>query len=1036
MYGPIIDDLTKLPLRGAFLETASAAASDARSLGAPLALLVIDVDHFKLVNDTFGHLQGDDVLRAVADMIRGGLRAGDTAGRYAGDEFVALLPGTDVAAARDVADRICAAVRGHTFPIRGRAGSIPVTLSIGVATYPEHGDGVDALFASADRALYQVKRAGRDGAAVAPAPGTEPGPIPLAIERFVGRVDELRSLIRLLDRAASGRPQLVAIGGEAGVGKTTLIRQLEPEVRLRAGSLIVGRCQEGNVQPPYGPWAEIIASLRRIDASPPREWRELPHLVPALGPWVDTAGGRGSKYLLLAEIAEYIRVAAAQRPIVLVLDDMQWADSASWDALEHLVPQLTDERVLICLTLRAEEAGGEARERRQRLSRDERFHEITVSRLTRDEMKAWVEAAFHRQDVGRELLAFLYRHTEGNALFVVQVLRTLLDEGAIWHTGERWEWRPVSELRLPVAITDLISRRLARLSSSAHDILTTAAVIGREFDVDLAIEAGAGTEDDLLDAVDEALDAAVLQPTTTRGGDRYAFTHDKLAEVLRAAVNPRRLRRLHLRVARALERRTPDAISEIVTHYDRGEDRVNAYRCALVAAERAKVVYAHEEGTAFLRIAERNAGSPADLAEVRVRLAEVAEAVGRYEEAEELCDLAIEWFAAQSDAQRAIALRRARVRLRGLLGQPAYETLEACLALDGVAREMALDAERVSLLTMISQLHGRLGDDDSAAYVARECVALAERVGDATLLAESLNRLGITLLQDHASDAAGVCRRALDLFRRAGDARGQANCHNNLAIIHMMRGEWRAAQRELRAALPLGHRTGAPDLCGLLLLNLGVVHQKCGEYDHARELCGEALAMFAGVKNPERQLYALYNLAHIDRESGRLASAAELYEVVRGLAHRIGQADVEVGAAAGRGLALLAQGQVDAARAECLQSETWLRARPDWFQGRELLESLAIRLAAHEGRVADAAEQLDRACALADGSDVHSAIWLTVECAEVLLEHDPACAAAALGRYAERVRELDYEILSRRYGEVLARAEASQIGRPGSRAVA
>ena len=983
---------------------------------------MVDVDHFKLVNDTYGHLQGDDVLVEVAEILRRNLRGYDVAARYAGDEFVALLPNTPLDGAMEVAERICAAMRSHSFPLRDTAGAVPVTVSIGLACFPTHASDGETLFAAADRALYAVKRQGRDGVAVAVAEGADQAHMPLSIERFVGRSTELRSLVRLLEGAADGQPKVVAISGEAGVGKTTLIRRLEPEVRLRAGSLVSGRCQEADVQPPYAPWADVINAIRRLDAVPARQWRELPHLVPALQGQVDEQRGGGSKYMLLEEIAEYIRIASTTRPLVIVLDDMQWADSASWDTLEYLVPQLDKERLLICMTIRSEETFGETLERRRRLSRNELFHEISLSRLTRDEVKQWMEAAFHRQDVGRELLAYLYRHTEGNPLFVVQVLRTLVDEGAIWYTGERWEWRPVSELRLPIGVSDLISRRLSRLSPRAQGILTTAAVIGREFDIDLAIEAGAGTEEELLDAIDEAVRASVLQSSPDRGGDRYAWAHVKMAEVLRDSVNPRRLRRIHERIAQAMARRTPDAVAEIATHFDRGGDAEHAYRYALTAADRARSVYAHQEGTEFLRLAERNARSPEELATVRVGLAEIAEIVGRYDEAEELCDLAIEWYVGQGDQKRALALRRMRLRLRGLLGQPARQMLEACMALDEEAKALGDDAERVPLLTIISQTYQRLGERGAAERIAWECVRLAEKVGQPTLLADSLNRLAITLESDQPEQATEIYRRALDIYMSAGDARGEARCRNNLGIRYSLGGQWDLARKELSAAVTLARATGTPDLWGIAAVNLGVVGLKCGDYDRARELFGEALALFAGVKNSERQLYALYNLAHLDRERGEFESAAELYDAAASLAERVGQSDVEIGATAGAGLSLLEQGKLDGARAAHLEAAERVRARSDWFQGRELVEALGVRLAAVDGRMDEAMRLFDHSRTIADANDVYTAAWLTAECASVLHDEDPERVRQAVERYADPVRALGYVRLIARYDELLSRA--------------
>src|SRR5687768_517095 len=298
-----LDELTRLPLRSAFIEATGAAIEASREDGKHVSLLVIDVDHFKLVNDTFGHLQGDDVLIDVADILRRNLRGDDVAARYAGDEFVALLPHTTLEGAREVATRFAAAIRAHEFRLRDRVGSVPVTVSVGVAAFPGHGTDTDALFAAADRALYKVKRQGRDGVATADPEGEEPSYLPLSIDRFVGRVGELRSLVNYLEESAEGRPKVVAISGEAGIGKTTILKQLEPEVRLRAGSLVTGRCHEADVQPPYAPWAEAIGAIRRLDMAPHRAWRELPHLVPALAAAAPNEAQAASKYMLLEENA-------------------------------------------------------------------------------------------------------------------------------------------------------------------------------------------------------------------------------------------------------------------------------------------------------------------------------------------------------------------------------------------------------------------------------------------------------------------------------------------------------------------------------------------------------------------------------------------------------------------------------------------------------------------------------------------------------------------------------------------------------------
>lgn len=1045
-----VDDLTGLPLRGAFVVAAAQAIAHARTSQGECALLVIDVDQFKFVNDTFGHLKGDAVLVLVGELLRRTLRAGDIAARWGGDEFVALLPGAPISRARDVAERLGAAIRGHGGLSDPGAPPFTITVSIGVASFPTHGGDPEALFAAADRAMYQVKRRGRDGVAVAGGPhGAALMP---ALDRFVGRSEELRGLVRLLDEASHGHPHTVAVLGEAGVGKTTLLRQLEPEIRLRGGSMVVGRALDAvMVQPPYGPWIEIVEALERqrdlasdttrhpsaaadaalqtgsatpggtpsaaslaslfadggasplgmrIPTTPAQNraipmdgsrWPELSRIVPSLAAQSPaTPAPTGSKFALLVELASYIAEAATRRPLVIVLDDMQCADAATWDALEHVVTQLENEPVLLCLTLRMEDVTPDIHERMRRLVSSRRIHEQALARLTRDELRRWVDTAFYGQEVEREFLAYLYRQTEGNPLLVVQTLRTLVDEGDIWWDKDRWHWHPVSELRLPNGVLELMGRRLAKLSAADRDVLTVAAVVGREFDLGVVQDAARVTTPALHEAIESGVRASVIQPAHGRGSDRYVFVHTLLIEALTKPLDARRMQRTHDRVAQALRKRMPDAVAEIAMHFDRADDPVQAHAFALAASERARRVYAHGEAEEFLRIAERHAPDPAAVAAVRVAMAEVAELRGHYAEAEETCSLALDWYAARADHRQTLRLRRMRERLRALLGEPARQTLQACEALAQSAADLDADDERVALLGMLAATHLRLGDRSAAVATAREAVMLAGNLGDDALLAEALVRLGVALDADDAGEAESSYRRALALYELLQDVRGQARCWDRIGVVAAQRAQWADARTALRRAIDLGRTAGTPDEWGMAALDLGVVARRTGDLEQARELFGDALALFAAVQNGERQLLALYHLAHLDRERGDLAAAADLYDVAASLAERVGQHDVEVGAVSGSGLCRLRLGDRIRAQQSLAKAEALVAGRDGWFPGRELQDALAVELLAAIGDGSAVAARLTEAWHRAKAADAWAANWLLAELTPTLNRLAPA----------------------------------------------
>ncbi|MDF1503709.1 diguanylate cyclase [Roseisolibacter sp. H3M3-2] len=1010
---PELDDLTGIPLRKAFRETAERVLAARRTTERPVSLLVIDIDHFKLVNDTFGHLQGDDVLRMVADQLRVNTRPTDYVARYAGDEFVAMLPGTRLEDAVAIGERVRVAVAGLACPRRDADGQfVQVTLSIGAASAPMHGEDLEALFASADSALYEAKRRGRNGVAAATA-GADSGEAQLLFNCFVGRAEERTRLGRLFDEAARERPSMVAIVGEAGVGKTTLVRQLAPDVAVRAGVMLAGRCIEADVQPPYGPFAEVLAGAVAAGLVPERPWSHLRPLCPALPGGGDAPpAGDGSRFALLQELEELLTAAAAERPLVVTLEDVQWADAATWDALEYLQQRLETQRVLLCLTIRGEDMSAAGTARRRRLTRAERFAELPLARLTRDELTLWLRSIMSGQVPDEALVDHLLAHTEGNPLFAVQTVRALADDESLRHVEGRWQYTPGGDQPLPTAVEDLLSRRLDRLSDAARDVLVVGAVIGREFDAETLLEATEQDEAAVLEAIDEAMARSVLVTTPARGGSTLAFAHRLLAEVLLRGVNPLRRRRVHARVARAIEARAVGSSGEVALHYDRAGIAREAYRSAMDAGQQAAALYTFDAALDFFAMAQRHAGTLAEQADAEWRMAQVHEQAGRYVDAERHCQLVLTSLAAGASSLGVLApARRMLQRLKLQRGVSAHEVLAACFELLEEAREREDRAEVVALLTMVSLAYGRLGDTEAAEQVARQALTEAEMGDDLRLQADAIMRVGSTLLTESPGDAVPLYRRALDLFTRLADRRGQLRCHINVGVACDRAGNHPAAEVSYATALDIARDVRSADLAGATSMNLGVLQMKSGRFAAARERFDEALRLFASIGNEPFRLVALYNLAHVTREEQNPAGALELYSACAALAATLGQRDVHLGAIAGAGLAELALGFAPSAEQQRVDVTELSTGREHWwFQGRELYDALVVKLAAVRGDRDAVETELTRALERADEHDQYAAVWLAAECAGVLramgLQHEDL-----LHRYSVHARALGYQPL-------------------------
>ena len=1028
------DDLTGALVRRAFTNVITAVLAERRRTGAPVTLLVVDVDQFKSVNDTFGHLAGDDALRLVVGVIREQLRPGQYVGRYAGDEFVILLPGLDADGGRAIAEDIRRTTAELAIPLRDQPDrTMSVTLSVGVATAPQHGETFEAMFSAADRALFEAKREGRDKVVVA---GMESEGAPqLVLNRFVGRASELRSLVTALDQSAHGSPQARLVIGEAGVGKSTVVRQLLPEVRLRGAVMVTGRAMESESRPPFGVWAEVLSGIYELGIAPARPWPLLARLITPLrvGTPTSVALDPLQGHRLLEELVLYLRGASEARPLTIVLEDMHWADTASWDALEYVLAQLTTERICIALTIRSEEAAyGPVRERRQRLSRDERVRELRLERLTSTEVREWLQGALHRSDLGVDLLDYVLRHTEGNPFLVMQLLRTMAEEGVFAYAGTTWTWTIPNALSLPAGMTDLVGRRLSRLSVDAMRILVTAAAIGRTFTLPLLAEAAEVSMDAVLDAIDAGLATSVIEPAREHDDDTYQFAHALLIDAVLHSVSPARQRLKHERIAAVLAAKSAESVDRIASHYARSGNSAQAYAWCRKAASRAMGLYALDEAAEFLRHALQHAADDDERAVVHDEIARAAEQSGRWADVERSCDaiLASSSFASKPGQAVPVELRRLQARVR--LGQGARETEMECRELLATAERVGSSADIVQTRSLLVQTLLRTGEMDEAIRIAEESVRIAEQNGSDALADDAMYRLATTLLAVRPADAVELLLRLIDRARARSDRAMEARAFLSLGIARMRTSDDMAGADAFRAALTIARDAQTLDVAANASVNLGVIGLRGGDFESAHEALQEALRLYTTLRNNAHRLVALYNLANLERERGGAEESARLYRETSALAETLGAEDIAVGAHAGAGLAALRLDMMPDAHAALDSAYQIFAGRMDWwFQGRELLESLTIRINAHAGRYDAALARFRAAVERLEPMDVYAAAWLVADCAATLAERDPT-VWEAVHRFGAHATVQQFVPLAARYTALRDMAERL----PGVRFVA
>jgi predicted ATPase len=452
----------------------------------------------------------------------------------------------------------------------------------------------------------------------APQPALPPSGNPVYRRTFVGREAELRQLEAACDGAVAGQGGLVMVVGEPGIGKTTLTEQLSTYAALRGGRVLVGHCyEEGSLSLPYLPFVEALRSYV-LERAPDQLRGELGSGAPEVArlvsevrdrvqvsPSEPSADPSEDRYRLFTAVSTFLRHAAAIQPLVLVLEDLHDADRGTLQLLQFLARQLNGARLLLVGTYRDVEV-----DRAHPLSaalaelrRGSRFSRVALRGLTADEVQRMFSGITGQEESWR-LSEAVYRQTEGNPLFVQEVVRYLVEEGLITREGGRW--RPAGSTPLvetiPEGLRDVIGKRLSRLSEACNRLLAVAAVIGRDFQLATLVTVLGAPEEAVTERLAEAVKVAVLQEQARPAGVRYRFAHAFFRQTLYEELGAARRLRLHQRVARALEQqyasRLEEHAAELAEHFAQSTDAADltkAVHYGAVAAERAMAVYAHGE---------------------------------------------------------------------------------------------------------------------------------------------------------------------------------------------------------------------------------------------------------------------------------------------------------------------------------------------------------------------------------------------------------------------------------------------------------
>jgi len=640
---------------------------------------------------------------------------------------------------------------------------------------------------------------------------------------YVGREELLGRLEQARRQTAAGRCRAVLLCGEPGIGKTRTAAEVAQAAFDQGAIALYGRCDE-DMGVPYQPFAEALDWYTTHAAEPilGQHPGELIRLQPLLGSWLAglvapvSSDPRSEEYLLFEAIRSWLVELSRQQPVVLVVDDLHWASKPVLLLLRHVLRAAVAEGDGVCLlvlgTYRDTElsrnhalAGVMADVRH--LPGVEQLSMAGLSVAEVAELMSWAAGQELDED-GRRLAESLHAETEGNPFFVGEVLRNLVETGIVRRQNDRWVVARGATIVVPEGVRDVVGRRLGRLSAQTNQMLSAAAVLGRDFDVELLAALGDAPEDSLLDALDEAVRAGLIQET---GADRYRFAHVLVRATLFEELSATRLRRLHRRAGEAVEKLRPDDVVALAYHFSQagpdGEGMSRAVRYGLAAAEQALQARALGDAETRFHQVLGLLDDPAtrEAAARMAALCGLGEAQRDQGNAEFRTTLLEAGWLAHASHNVPTLVRAALANSRGLPSMiGAVDTDRVAIteaALGSVGPQPT--ADRARLLAHLAAELCFAGDDRRRVALSDEAEGIARGLGDNELLAWVLNRTGYAAFApDRVERLVARGEEATRLSDAAGDPAQQVLSRYFWSGALLTAGDlpgFRAVTEEMRA---------------------------------------------------------------------------------------------------------------------------------------------------------------------------------------------------------------------------------------------
>ncbi len=730
---------------------------------------------------------------------------------------------------------------------------------------------------------------------------------------FSGRTEELQFLKNRLRTVKNDGFSTILIKGKAGIGKTRLLNEFKDVALSEGFDFLMGKGHYDSLEP-YLPFKEAFERFQNLNDTNPmtfsytkeknREEKKEKH----------------SRDLIFSKTAENIRSLAQRHPLVIFIDDLQWADRSSLMLFHYLTEKLDDAYVLFICAYRTEDVNRTdfLNEVLQRMNRENLYEELELESLYWENTKEIVQGLIGREDVPFDFINIIHDTSEGNPLFVKEFVKQMLEDGSIDPKNDKYPSKK-DDIELPELVDDIIERRVKKLDKENFQIVKIGSIIGEEVPIELLCFVIDIDTIELLDYVDTLTGIGLWENEPDE--DVFYFTHGLIQLSVYNRISRPLRKKLHKLVAESMEELFEDEIedyySDLGFHYKRAEEFAKGYKYHLKAGDKAENVYAHENALEMyreaLKLAEKGNLTEDKIWKILERLGDVNKILGKYDSSLELYEkIPIEKIEPKLRPKilRKIAnvhewkgeYDKAMKSLKEGLAIPDINKLETCRLLCNKAsneknqgrydkaeedflkslelcKDLNSDRDFAEINQGLGSVYKCKNEYDKAIEYLKISLSTWEKINDIEGKSYSLNSLGNVYMKKGDLDKSlNHYKQGLNLIKELGDKRYIPNILNNIGTIYSKTGKLEKALEYYQRSKTLWEDMGNQQGIAVSLINIGGVYLRRGDLEAALENHEKSLVISKEIEYENGVAICLNNIGAIHLQKGELDEAQNYYQ--------------------------------------------------------------------------------------------------------------------------------------------------------------